>query len=243
MTSSGCGIKLQKYIADSGIMSRRAAEKCILDGTITVNGERVEIGRRVNPGADAVAYLGKPVTYPTVPSYVYIMLNKPRGYVTTMSDEHGRKCVAELVADVGCRVFPCGRLDAESEGLLILTNDGEFANAVTHPARHIPKRYLVRVKGTPTERQLEVLNGPMRIDGYLTIPADVTVVTAEENQSVLSVTLYEGRNRQIRKMCERTGILIKRLRRVAVGDLELGSLAPGLWRHLSRAEVDGLRNY
>ena len=245
MTLSGVedGIKLQKYIADCGIMSRRAAEKRILDGSITVNGEPVEVGRRVTPGLDAVAFLGRPVTYPTVPSYAYIMLNKPRGYVTTMSDEFGRKCIAELVSDVGCRVFPCGRLDADSEGLLIQTNDGEFANRLTHPSHHIPKRYLVRVKGNVNEKQLGVLNCPIEIDGYVTTAADVSVVSAEEQQTVLAVTLYEGRNRQIRRMCEKAGLLIKRLRRVAVGDVELGTLAPGKWRRLTREETDSLRNY
>ncbi|MBO4413201.1 MAG: rRNA pseudouridine synthase [Clostridia bacterium] len=236
-------IKLQKFIADCGIMSRRAAEKKILDGSITVNGEPVEIGRRVDPSSDSVAYLGRPVTYPTVQSFAYIMLNKPRGYVTTMSDEFGRKCIAELVSDVGCRVFPCGRLDADSEGLLILTNDGEFANRVTHPSHHIPKRYTVRVRGEVSEKQLGILNCPIEIDGYMTSAADVTVISAEERQTILSVTLYEGRNRQIRRMCEKAGLLIKRLRRVAVGDVELGDLPPGKWRRLTREEIDCLRNY
>ena len=175
--------------------------------------------------------------------YVYIMLNKPKGYVTTMNDELGRKCVASLVADVGCRVYPCGRLDLESEGLLLLTNDGALANKLMHPSHHIPKLYTVKVKGKITEKQLFRLNSPMSIDGYEIQPAVVRIISMKDEETTLGVTLFEGRNRQIRKMCEQTGLEIKSLKRTAIGTITLGNLKPGTWRHLSRAQVDYLKNY
>ena len=212
-------IRVQKYIADCGLMSRRKAEEEILAGRIKVNGESVEQGRKIVPGIDTVEYLGKPVVRAADTRYVYIMLNKPKGYVTTMNDELGRKCVASLVADVGCRVYPCGRLDLESEGLLLLTNDGALAN------------------------KLFRLNSPMSIDGYEIQPAVVRIISMKDEETTLGVTLFEGRNRQIRKMCEQTGLEIKSLKRTAIGTITLGNLKPGTWRHLSRAQVDYLKNY
>lgn len=236
-------IRVQKYIADCGLMSRRKAEEEILAGRIKVNGERVEQGRKIVPGIDAVEYLGKPVVRAADTRYVYIMLNKPKGYVTTMNDELGRKCVASLVADVGCRVYPCGRLDLESEGLLLLTNDGALANKLMHPSHHIPKLYAVKIKGKITEKQLFRLNSPMSIDGYEIQPAVVRIISMKDEETTLGVTLFEGRNRQIRKMCEQTGLEIKSLKRTAIGTITLGNLKPGTWRHLSRAQVDYLKNY
>lgn len=236
-------IRVQKYIADCGLMSRRKAEEEILAGRIKVNGERVEQGRKIVPGIDMVEYLGKPVVRAADTRYVYIMLNKPKGYVTTMNDELGRKCVASLVADVGCRVYPCGRLDLESEGLLLLTNDGALANRLMHPSHHIPKLYTVKVKGKITEKQLFRLNSPMSIDGYEIQPAVVRIISMKDEETTLGVTLFEGRNRQIRKMCEQTGLEIKSLKRTAIGTITLGNLKPGTWRHLSRAQVDYLKNY
>ena len=236
-------IRVQKYIADCGLMSRRKAEEEILAGRIKVNGESVEQGRKIVPGIDTVEYLGKPVVRAADTRYVYIMLNKPKGYVTTMNDELGRKCVASLVADVGCRVYPCGRLDLESEGLLLLTNDGALANKLMHPSHHIPKLYTVKVKGKITEKQLFRLNSPMSIDGYEIQPAVVRIIFMKDEETTLGVTLFEGRNRQIRKMCEQTGLEIKSLKRTAIGTITLGNLKPGTWRHLSRAQVDYLKNY
>lgn len=237
------GIRVQKYIADCGLMSRRRAEEEILAGRIKVNGERIEQGRKIIPGVDIVEYLGVPVEKPSDLRFVYIMLNKPKGYVTTMKDEFGRKCVASLVKDVGCRVYPCGRLDLDSEGLLILTNDGELANKLMHPSHHIPKLYTVKVKGMITERQLFVLNSPMTIDGYELHPSVVKIISMKEDETTLGFTLFEGRNRQIRKMCEKLGLEVLNLRRTAMGTITLGNLKLGTWRHLSRAQVDYLKNY
>ena len=236
-------IRVQKYVADCGLMSRRKAEEEILAGRIKVNGERVEQGRKIVPGVDRVEYLGKPVEMPGNKRFVYIMLNKPRGYVTTMNDELGRKCVASLVADVGERVYPCGRLDLDSEGLLIMTNDGELANKLMHPAHHIPKLYTVKVKGKVTEEQLKKLNKPMMIDGYETQPAVAKLLSLKEEESSIGITLFEGRNRQIRKMCEQLGLTVLSLRRIAIGTITLGNLKIGTWKRLSRAQVDYLKNY
>jgi 23S rRNA pseudouridine2605 synthase len=236
-------VRLQKYVADCGLMSRRKAEEEIAAGRIRVNGERVEQGRKILPGIDRVEYLGKPVEKPDSRHYVYIMLNKPRGYVTTMKDEMGRKCVASLVEDVGCRVFPCGRLDLDSEGLLLMTNDGELANKLMHPSHHIPKLYTVKVKGMVTEEQLKKLNRPMVIDGYETQPAVAKILTMREEATSLGITLFEGRNRQIRKMCEQLELTVTSLRRVAIGAITLGNLKSGCWKRLTRAQVDYLKNY
>jgi 23S rRNA pseudouridine2605 synthase len=224
-------------------MSRRKAEEEILAGRIRVNGERVEQGRKIIPGIDRVEYLGKPVEKPRNKRFVYIMLNKPRGYVTTMNDELGRKCVAALVSDVGERVYPCGRLDLDSEGLLILTNDGELANKLMHPTHHIPKLYTVKVKEKVTEEQLKKLNKPMIIDGYETQPAVAKLLSLKEEESSIGITLFEGRNRQIRKMCEQLGLTVTSLKRIAIGTITLGNLKSGTWKRLSRAQVDYLKNY
>lgn len=236
-------IRVQKYVADCGLMSRRRAEEEISAGRIKVNGERVEQGRKIIPGIDRVEYMGKPVEMPRVKHFTYIMLNKPRGYVTTMNDELGRKCVASLVSDVGCRVYPCGRLDLDSEGLLILTNDGDLANKLMHPSHHIPKFYTVKVKGQVNEKQLKALNSPMMIDGYETVPASVRIISLKDEKTVLGITLYEGRNRQIRKMCEQLEITVVNLKRVAIGTINLGNLRTGMWKYLSKSQVDYLKNY
>ena len=236
-------VRVQKYISDCGLMSRRRAEEEILAGRIKVNGERIEQGRKIIPGVDRVEYMGKPVEMPRGKHYTYIMLNKPRGYVTTMNDELGRKCVASLVSDVGCRVYPCGRLDLDSEGLLIMTNDGDLANKLMHPSHHIPKFYTVKIKGQVNEKQLKTLNSPMIIDGYETIPANVKIVTLKEEETTLGITLYEGRNRQIRKMCEQLDLTVVNLKRVAIGTITLGNLRTGAWKRLSKAQVDYLKNY
>lgn len=236
-------VRVQKYIADCGIMSRRHAEEEILAGRIKVNGERIEQGRKIIPGVDKVEYLGVIVERPQNTKFVYIMLNKPRGYVSTMNDEFGRKCVASLVKDVGYRVYPCGRLDLDSEGLLIMTNDGELANKLMHPSHHIPKLYVVKIKGKISEKQLLLLNSSMNIDGYEIQPAIVKIISMTDEETQLGFTLFEGRNRQIRKMCEKIGVEIKILKRTAIGMITLGNLKSGTWRHLSRAQINYLKNY
>ena len=170
------------------------------------------------------------------------MLNKPRGYVTTLNDELGRKCVSELLEDAPDRVYPIGRLDKNSEGLLLFTNDGEFANMIMHPRNHISKTYRVTVRPDITDEQAVKLSTGVEIDGKMTLPATVLVLNKEPNRVVLQITIFEGRNRQIRKMCEAVGLEVARLKRTSVGPLKLGMLAPGDWRELTPVELTALRN-
>ena len=233
-------MRLQKYISTAGIMSRRAAEKEIEAGRIKVNGQPALMGQKIDPEKDRVTYNGKPIVCKTEKK-VYIMLNKPRGYVTTLSDDKSRKCVAELVKDVGERVYPVGRLDMDSEGLLLFTNDGELANKLMHPRHRIPKIYHVRIKGEISPEKLKALSQPMDIDGYEILPVNCEIVTRKENFTVIRMELYEGRNRQIRKMCEQNELEITKLQRVAIGSIKLGDLSPGNWRHLTKTQVDYLK--
>lgn len=231
--------RLQKFISEAGIMSRRAAEEEIKKGNIKVNGARAELGQKIDDERDVVEYRGKIISADS--HHIYIMLNKPAGYVTTMSDEHARKCVAELVSDVPERVYPIGRLDRESEGLLLFTNDGEFANRMMHPRYHKPKIYHVKIRGKVEPEKVTALSRPMKIDDYITKPANVSVVTLKEDYTVLAIELFEGRNRQIRKMCEQVGLFIMTLRRISVGNVKLGDLRPGKWRYLTKSEVASLK--
>lgn len=234
-------IRLQKLFTDCGIMSRRAAEEEIRRGFVTVNGHVAEIGTKVDPVRDIVTYKGRRIQMPAKRDLVYIMLNKPRGYATTLSDPHETKFVSDLLKDeVKARVYPIGRLDKISEGLLLLTNDGELANRLTHPKHEIPKIYRVKVDGSVTDRQLKDLTAEMDIDGYTIEPVEVTVHTVDDTSTTLTFTLYEGRNRQIRKMCEQVGLHIRRLNRIAIGKLKLGGLAVGKWRYLEPREVEYL---
>ena len=232
-------IRLHKYLSGEGVMSRRAAEEEIAAGRVFVNGEPAVIGQKIDPDRDVVTYKGGVIGGGV--RKIYIMLNKPVGYVTTMSDERGRHTVAELVEDVGERVYPIGRLDMESEGLLLLTNDGELANRLTHPKYHKPKVYHVKIAGEITPDEAAALARPFDIDGYITKPANISVLSRTQNETVLKMELFEGRNRQIRKMCEQLGLKIRVLKRISVGDVHLGNLAPGKWRHLTRAQVESLR--
>ena len=234
-------IKLQKYFTDCGIMSRRAAEKEIEDGKVRVNDEIATPGMRIVPGVDEVTYLGKPVLMPKFKKNIYVMLNKPRGYLTTMSDDRGRHTVAELVADIDARVYPVGRLDMDSEGLLLLTNDGDLALKLTHPRHEIPKIYHVKVAGTVSKETLKTLNREMEIDGYKLLPVKTELISVKSDHSVLRMTLFEGRNRQIRKMCEAVDLEVLRLFRIAIGDISLGDIAPGKWRYLTSSQVKYLK--
>nr|WP_319488052.1 pseudouridine synthase [uncultured Caproiciproducens sp.] len=231
-------VRLQKMLADCGVASRRKAEEMISAGEIKVNGVTAKIGDKVDPKKDKVTVKGKPLD--THVKEIYIMLHKPRGFITTMSDEMDRKCVAELVKDVPERIYPVGRLDRESEGLLLLTNDGEFANAMTHPSLHIPKTYRVTIRPSISEDQLTQIAVGIVIEGRKTAPARVNVISQEAGRVVLEIVLYEGRNRQIRKMCEQLGLEVARLKRVAIGQLKLGMLQPGAWRLLTSEEVKKL---
>ena len=228
-------IKIQKFFTDNGIMSRRAAEEEIKKGRVSVNGKVAEIGMRIDPECDTVTYLGKEIK-PSTAENVYVLLNKPRGIVTTMSDEKGRTTVKTLVKDVGARVYPVGRLDMDSDGLLLLTNDGELTNILTHPRHTIPKIYEVTVAGEVSEEQLTILRSPLVLDGYEILPVKTEVLSSGK-ETVMKMTLFEGRNRQIRKMCEAADLRIKKLSRVAIGEISLGKLAVGKWRYLTEDEV------
>lgn len=234
--------RLQKFLSECSVASRRKSEELIKQGKVKVNGKIASLGDKVDPKKDTVTVSGKKVV--AVKQKYYIMLNKPRGYVTTMSDELGRKCVAELVSDVGATVYPVGRLDRDSEGLLLLTNDGAFANAVMHPRKHIPKTYRVTLRSDVSKEQVEKLENGVDIehDGRETLPAEVRILEKSAERSVLEITIYEGRNRQIRKMCENVGLEVIRLKRNAIGSIKLGMLKVGKWRELTDDEVHRLQS-
>ena len=231
-------IRLQKFIAQCGIASRRKAEEMITQGKVKINGKTAVLGDKVT-SADKVTLSGRRIVMPKT-HYRYIMLNKPRGFVTTMSDERGRKCVAELVSNVGERVYPIGRLDKDSEGLLIFTNDGEFANKIMHPRNNIYKIYRVTVRPSISEDQLVKLETGVELDGKKTAPAIVHVVHQEPGRVVLEMILHEGKNREIRRMCDAVGLEVARLKRTQIGGVKMGMLKQGDWRDLTEKEVKNL---
>lgn len=232
-------IRLQKFISQCGIASRRKAEELILQGSVKINGKTAVLGDKVT--ADDKVYIkGKRVVMPKS-NHRYIMLNKPRGFITTMSDDRGRKCVAELVSNVGERVYPVGRLDKDSEGMLVLTNDGEFANKVMHPKNSIYKIYRVTVRPSIDEEQLVKLESGVTLDdGTKTAPAQVHVLHKEQGRVVLEMILHEGKNREIRRMCEAVGLEVARLKRTQIGGVKMGMLKQGDWRDLTEKEVKSL---
>lgn len=232
-------IRLQKYMADAGILSRRAAEEEIRLGNVTVNGHPAELGMRIDPKTDVVVHKGRRIRFEKR-EHTYIVLNKPRGYLSSTSDDRGRKCVTELVRDVDARLYPVGRLDLISEGILILTDDGELKNRLTHPRHHIPKVYRVKVAGKVSEEAYGILTSELVIDGYRIRPVEVALGESDESGTVMRMTLYEGRNRQIRKMCEQAGLTVKRLSRLSIGNIKLDGLPVGKWRYLEKNEVDYL---
>lgn len=237
-------IRLQKILSTSGVASRRAAEKLMAEGRVSVNGQTVrEMGTRADPEADDIRVDGRPIARRT--RRVYLLLNKPRGYVTTRSDPEGRPTVLDLVPGLHDYVYPVGRLDYDSEGLLILTNDGELAAALTHPSHEVPREYHARVRGTPTEHALERLARGVMLDGRRTAPAQAellaTRIGEHGDQSMLSITLHEGRTRQVRRMCETVGHPVVRLRRVRIGPIADPTLKTGQVRELTAREVAALR--
>lgn len=233
-------IVLQKYMADSGLASRRKCEEIIANGKVKINGKTAKLGDRVSPEVDIVTLQGKKIKL-TKKNKLYIMLNKPRGYVTTMHDKHAKKCVSELISDIKERIYPVGRLDKDSEGLLILTNDGDFANSLIHPSKNVFKTYRVTVKPNVNEEMLIKLSSKMVIDDFETQPAQVELITSEPGRSVLKISIKEGRNRQIRKMCESVGLNVARLKRISIGNIKLGMLPTGKWRNLKDEEVKNLK--
>lgn len=231
--------RIQKILSGRGITSRRKAEELIASGRVTCNGRVCVVGDTADPEIDEILVDGIPI--PEQNDFIYLMLNKPRGYVTTLSDEKGRKNAAQLVADCGCRVYPVGRLDMDSEGLLLFTNDGEFANKLMHPKHEVNKTYRVKVKGF-TLPGIERLTQPMELDGYkLRIPV-VHLIEQFNDSAELEITIHEGRNRQVRRMCAVAGMKVIRLRRIAEGSVRLGNLPMGKWRTLTEDEVNCLRN-
>lgn len=234
--------RIQKIISESGYCSRRKAEELIAAGRVKVNGRPCKLGDKADISQDLISIDGENIYTPTKRELVYYMLNKPRGYVTTTADELERRCVMDLMKDVPERVFPIGRLDRNSEGLLLLTNDGDFANKIMHPSGHVAKTYRVTVRPDITEEQLTQLTGGVVIDGVKTLPASAQVLTKEEGRVVLQLTIREGRNRQIRKMCEAVGLEVARLRRISIGPVKLGMLKPGEYRELTPQELTALKN-
>ena len=227
--------RLQKIIAARGLCSRRQAEKWIEEGRVRVNGNTAHLGDTADVTEDVIEVDGKRL--PKAGKKVYLMLNKPRGYVTTLSDEKGRKNAAELVAGCGVRVYPVGRLDMDSEGLLLLTNDGEFANLMMHPKHEVDKVYRVWVTNFAPEK-LETLKEPIELDGYRIKAPKVRPVRMEPTRAILDVTIHEGRNRQVRRMCQAAGLEVARLKRIAEGGLRIGELKPGAWRYLEPRELE-----
>lgn len=232
------GERIQKILSARGVASRRKAEEMIQNGLVTVNGAVAQLGDSADPEADEILIDGKPL--PRQEQYVYILLNKPRGYVTTLSDEKGRPNAAQLVADCGVRVYPVGRLDMDSEGLLLFTNDGAFANALMHPKHEVKKTYEVWVTRYAPGAEVRLAK-PITLDGYTIRPPKVKLIRAEGTKAKFQVTIHEGRNRQVRRMCEAAGMYCTRLRRIKEGSLSLGSLPLGKWRYLTESEVNSQR--
>ena len=230
--------RLQKILSSRGIASRRRAEEMIAQGLVTVNGMTAVVGDTADPELDEILVEGNPL--PEENNHVYILLHKPRGYVTTLSDEKGRPNAAQLVADCGVRVYPVGRLDMDSEGLLLFTNDGDFANLLMHPKHEVKKTYTVWVTGYVPGAEIRLAR-PITLDGYTIRPPKVKLLKAEGDRARLQVTIHEGRNRQVRRMCQAAGMHVTRLCRIQEGTLRLGDLPKGKWRYLSKEEVAALK--
>ena len=233
-------IRLQKYFTDCGVLSRRAAEEEIKSGKVKVNGITAELGDKIDPEIDVIEYKGRRIMPRKEDKFVYILLNKPCGVVTSAKDEKGRICVTDLVK-CGTRVYPVGRLDLNSQGLILMTNDGELTNKLTHPRHEIPKIYEVDVVGKVTTEQLTILNSSMTVDGYVLLPVKTEFLAKDDKFTTLRMTLFEGRNRQIRKMCEQVGLKVAKLTRVAIGSITLGNLQGGKWRYLTKEEIRMLK--
>ena len=231
--------RLQKILSEMGIASRRKAEDMITEGRVTVNGQIATIGMKADPDKDHIKVDGKLISRPV--SKVYIMFNKPKNVVTTLYDPEGRPTVKDFLKGVKYRVFPVGRLDYDSEGLLLLTNDGDFAHAVLHPSKKIPKTYLVKVKGILEEKEIEKLRTGVKLEDGMTVPAKIRKVEKTENNSWLEITIYEGRKRQIRRMMEKLGHSVLKLKRTRINGLELDELKPGRYRYLTSEEMNKIK--
>ena len=234
--------RLQKILSAQGICSRRAAETYLLEGRIKVNGQVAALGDQADPELDEILVDDQPLT--GKPEPIYIMLNKPRGYVTTLSDEAGRKTVADLVSDIPRRIYPVGRLDMHSEGLLLMTDDGALANVLTHPSHQVYKQYLIKITpdGPEQESPEVALSRPLEIEGQRLLPAKCKLLEKTDTGYILTISIRQGKNRQIRKMCTKCGYTVNHLKRVAVGRIKLGDLPSGKWRELTQEEIDYLKS-
>ena len=232
-------MRLQKYMALCGVASRRKSEEIITSGRVKVNDKiALEMGTKINPKKDIVKVDDRVIREEK--NMIYIMLNKPIGYVTTLKDEKGRKTVIDLIEGVSERIYPVGRLDADTTGLLLLTNDGDLTYKLTHPSNEIIKRYIAIVEGVPNRMELETFRNGIMLEGRKTAKASVKIAKKYEDESILDISIHEGRNRQIKKMCERINHPIKKLKRVALGELEIGGLNLGNWRYLNEEEIEYL---
>lgn len=233
-------MRLQKYMAKSGVASRRRSEEIILEGRVTVNNlVTKQLGTIINPSKDIVKVDNKKIEMEK--EKIYIMLNKPEEYVTTLKDRHSDKIVLDLIDGIEERIFPVGRLDSDTSGLLLMTNDGDLAYKLTHPSNEVPKKYVALVEGTPNSKKLNRFRKGLRIDGRMTSEAYIRIAKRYKDSSVLEISIHEGRNRQVRKMCEYIRHPIKKLKRISIGDLDLGDLEIGKWRHLTEKEVKYLK--
>ncbi len=233
-------VRIQKYIADCGIASRRAAEELISNGSVTVNGEAAVTGQKIDPERDEIRVMGE-LAVRRVTGSVYVLLYKPPAVLSTARDEKGRKTVLDLVKIPGRRLFPVGRLDMYSEGLIILTDDGDFAQRIIHPSGAVSKTYEAEVNGAVTADQLASLSAPIEIDGRMTAPAEVVPLAEKDGATTLKFTIFEGRNRQIRRLSERAGLKIRRLTRTRIGEITADGLRPGKWRYLTERETEYLK--
>ena len=234
-------IRLQKFMADCGIASRRKCEEYIVSGQVKVNGIVAELGTKINPKQDVVEYKGKKVKYLNIDK-VYILLNKPIGYVTTVNDQFSRQTVLDLVKEINTRVVPVGRLDMYTSGALILTNDGEFVYKVTHPKYEIEKTYVATITGIIQKKEVEELRKGVDIGGYITKPAKVKIIKIDEEKNIsrIEIVIHEGKNREVRKMCEKIGHKIRALHRSKIGKIDVKDLKIGSWRYLSKNEIEFL---
>lgn len=234
-------MRLQKYMALCGVASRRKSEEIIGEGRVKVNNVVItELGTIIDPSKDKVLVDDKRIKLES--NMVYIMLNKPIGYVSSLSDEKGRKVVTDLIEGVKERIYPVGRLDADTTGLILLTNDGELAFKLTHPSKRVDKKYIAIVEGVPNKKELELLRNGVFIDGKKTSPAEVKVAKRFDEDSILDIVIHEGRNRQVKKMCEAVNHPVKKLKRVSIGEIELGGLNIGNWRFLNDEEIRYLKS-
>lgn len=234
-------IRIQKVIADAGVCSRRKAEALIEEGRVKINGHPAHLGQSIDPSKDLITINGERLFIARKKEHVYLIMNKPRGYLTSMSDDRGRRCVTELLPETDQRVYPIGRLDLNTEGLLLFTSDGKFANDMMHPSRAVTKTYRVTVRPSLSDEQAVKLSDGVFIDGRKTAPAEVRVKSNEPGRVVMELVIREGRNRQVRKMCEAVGLEVARLKRTAFGPIRLGMLKPGTCRPLSAEELRAIR--